>query len=70
MANGDFTFTTTLTNVSKEAREALKKMCTELQEYTIYADANDSPIPVATIKKHEDCPQELFEKVIKQMING
>ena len=56
--------------LTDEGREALMKLGEESDSRTICVeDMYGHYIPVAEIKRAENCPKELFNDVMKQLIN-
>ena len=46
---------------------ALREMCLD-ETMTIYIEVDGATVPVADIKRHPDCPKELFEKFLKALL--
>lgn len=55
--------------VDQNVRKEIEKLARN-NEYTIYVELENSsvPVPVAEIKKCDVCPEWLFDKVIKQIL--
>lgn len=65
----EYTLTGTL-HPSKKAIEELRKLANKGDERVICVQTGRTFIEVATITRNRDCPKELFDQVINQLING
>lgn len=66
----DFEFSGKL-SLDEKARKQIEKLF-RANAYTIYVELNNTPEPVAVaeIKKCDNCPDWLFDKVIKQILGN
>lgn len=63
-------FTMELANMPKETMEEIRKMAEAPDSFDICIPNGEQYVKVATITREKDCPKELFNKVMKQLIQN
>jgi len=54
---------------NRDAWEALRRMAEESEkESVLYGEVDGLVWPIAYVRRHEECPKDIYDKIIKQIL--